>query len=645
MIDIPKAAALSIPLVTTKFKHQDYQRTVDLARKYKALMTGEDLGYLMRQFNRRESIEEFEQRQRITKHITPAICETLINPSRKLQGVKPVVDKIDYGKDNDERSQELRGFLESFSGGRSLDYYLSYLVEPSYADPNAFVVLTFDNFDSRYEYPTTYPVLMGSADVWDFEYFNNKLQYLWIHRCIEYQTGTENDKPVMAKGEKFTMYVDNHHIVFSQVREDAVAGVAEKVFLDEAGNIFEVGDNVRFGDGVYYFRADKSTLYKVTFYDQKSGEVPAFRIGWKRDQLTDNRTCVNGFHSAVPYLEKSLKSVSELDLTTALHVFPQKLQYVGRCTAKGCNKGWIGQGIVGVGMEQECGSCKGTGLQTITTAQDHMTLPLPADPNDMRDLAKFTHYVQLPVELIQQMRDIVKDIRIDAIQAVFGSDVFSKATVSQTATGAMIDMQSVYDAEAPHAMWWGFSRCLVVRVIAAYNDKSTDLRVVFSFPRNFKYETVADLIDTMTKAGNAGAGPAVMSMLNLDLIGQLYVDDPDAMKKAQTMERFNPYPGLKDETVTALISGGKANPRSALLWTERATIFAEAEAEYENAEVWFYDLDESKQRKVIAAIVDRMLEEEKSASAPPQFDAMLGVDPSIDHTADPSLDASSNIAP
>jgi len=108
MLDLQTAFAVASDLVSTGRRHPDYQRTVDLARKYRAMMTGEDLDYLMRQFNRRESEEDFKQRLRLTKHITPAICSTLMNPAHKMVGVKPIIDTIDYGKENDGAAKEIR---------------------------------------------------------------------------------------------------------------------------------------------------------------------------------------------------------------------------------------------------------------------------------------------------------------------------------------------------------------------------------------------------------------------------------------------------------------------------------------------------------------------------------------------------------
>ena len=481
----------------------------------------------------------------------------------------------------------------------------------------------------------------ASADVWDFKYSKAELQYVWLHRDIEYVTRVDGGPTVnnplakpkitTAKGHKFALYVHDHHIVFTQVKPDTIAVKTEDMLMDALGMpIVITGDKgVTFGaETGYYFRKADGTLFVVEFFDQKSGRVPAFRLGCKNDTFTDARTCVNRWHDALPYLEKSLKSVSEFDLTTALHNFPQKIQYVGKCRATGCISGYLANG-------ETCGTCQGSGIQTITTAQDHITYPLPKNAEDMRDLSQLVHYVALPVDLIQQMRDIIKDTKQDAIKAVFGSDIFSRDQVSTTATGKMIDMQSVYDALQPFAAWWAQVRTLTVYVFAAYHDKANNLRVVFRFPRNFKFDTVDELTARLEKLKDAS--PSVRSMVNMDLLAQLYVDDPKALKKAQTMERFNPYPGMSDGDVLALIGGGHAVEKNALLWTEKASVFLQAEMDYEGKAVGFYDLDEAKQKEVIDAIVDAMMEERTTSA--PEFAATTGVDAGAAMDAVPGTEA------
>ena len=62
--------------------------------------------------------------------------------------------------------------------------------------------------------------------------------------------------------------------------------------------------------------------------------IPAFRVGYLRDDATDGRTFVSPIDSAIPYFRKSLKAVSELDLSITLHTFPQKIQQHDFCVVR-----------------------------------------------------------------------------------------------------------------------------------------------------------------------------------------------------------------------------------------------------------------------------------------------------------------------
>ena len=57
-----------------------------------------------------------------------------------------------------------------------------------------------------------------------------------------------------------------------------------------------------------------------------------------------------------------VKANSELDLTMALHTFPQKIQYVSKCKDLQCRDG---KTVDGAGV---CPSCHGSGYEIITSA-------------------------------------------------------------------------------------------------------------------------------------------------------------------------------------------------------------------------------------------------------------------------------------
>jgi hypothetical protein len=119
MIDLQRAIELSkgFALQKDKHKHAHYDRTQTLYRMYRAMVTGNDLEYLLRRFDRRESEQDFQQANRIVQQVVPAITSALMAPPKKVSSVRPVVDTIDFGTDNDKRPTNcVKGYRSSTRG-------------------------------------------------------------------------------------------------------------------------------------------------------------------------------------------------------------------------------------------------------------------------------------------------------------------------------------------------------------------------------------------------------------------------------------------------------------------------------------------------------------------------------------------------
>lgn len=351
------------------------------------------------------------------------------------------------------------------------------------------------------------------------------------------------------------------------------------------------------------------------------------------DPDTDYRTCLNTLHAAIPYLLKSVKQVSELDLTTCLHVFPQKWQYAPKCTADGCNSGTLSGG-------GQCQVCKGTGRQVVIgTAQDHITLGIPDNPDEMFDLSKMSFYAQLPVELVNQMREIVEETRTNCIRAVYASDMYTKDQVNVTATAKAQELDSAYSALRPLIRKREEVKPYLVHVIAEYLDAGTNMTVTTILPQNLRYETAGDVVALMKESADV-AGRSFMTSLSNDLIQRAYTDDPNALKKALVQETFNPFSGMAEGTILQLIAGGQVSKADEVMWTQMTGIFEQAEIDHKG-EVPLYELAPDKLRAIIYAIRDERAG--VMADQQPTDPAMLGTDPngtmSLDPNADPNAAA------
>jgi hypothetical protein len=105
------------------------------------MVTGDDLCDLLERIITRESEEEFEQREKITKSVIPAILNSTKLPFKKVTRKQPKIRKIDYDEKADTRTIELEEYISKYWGNKSLEKFMEYsFVNYNYIDPNAFLI-------------------------------------------------------------------------------------------------------------------------------------------------------------------------------------------------------------------------------------------------------------------------------------------------------------------------------------------------------------------------------------------------------------------------------------------------------------------------------------------------------------------------
>lgn len=647
------AFKIALPIVAEKTKHAHYGHVVKLAESlYRPMVTGKNADHLIKRFNLRESEEAHTQRLRITELITPSISNTLMSPARKVPKVKPVVDTATFGPEAKDKDEKLNTAVKSFYGGKSVDHYFSsVLIDQSAIDPNAFCLVLFNSSDGAYEAPKAYPVIIGSEDAWDYEFLNGNLYWLMVHRAIEFEEkpkpGEEKAKPTKGKakaktkkkGHAFWLYTDQHHLYFTQVDPAKVSAPLEGLLMDANGRPVEPA-SVQAASGekeatVYYYRPNQQELYEVRAYEHGTGMVQGFRLGYVPDQSTKGATCVNLWNAAVPYMLKGIKAGSELDISAALHAFLQKIQYANPCRGSRddlgneyeCNGGRKPDG-------HKCPSCNGTGYEVHTSGQDHITLRMPRSKDDAFDLGQLVHYVQMPVDTIKWQDEYVTKLERSCYAAVYNSDRFRDPNANTTATGDIIDLQSVYDALKPLADWYSQSRVLVYKLLASFvvgKDSVKNLQVAHEFPRNMRFETLAERVKLLNEMRAAGASASALAQVNEDILEDLYIDDPAALKKAKVMASFDPFLGKAEGTIVSMISQDLTTKENKVLWTNFAYVFAEAEERAaekkdENGQpVNFWNMERGAQQEMIDEIVEELIdqmEEEAEANSGPLLPGM-----------------------
>lgn len=621
-------------------RHEDYKRTVELARDYKAFITGKDMDHLYVQYDPRESEKDLKQSIRLTNPLTPSLCAALATPLRKLVNVSPKTYMLTYLNDGDsKKSQALRDKLDSMYADNDLTaLFGKRFIDAGLEDPNSFVIYSFEDADKPVDRNILTRVI-PSKDVWGFEYKGDVLQWLLIREVIEYEV-KNGETITKMEGVRFTIYTSEHHIVFEQVDTKTIGGADKKLYDADQNEVVILSEaSVPFAAEIpYYFRVSSGTLYAVRFYAQKSGRVPAFRLGFKRDAYTDGRTCVNFWHAAYWHLRRLIKLGRENDLSLVLHTFLQKLSYETPCTAKDCTGGYLPAG-------EPCGVCKATGKSTHTTSSDHITMMLPKnrDPKDLFELSKLVTYVTIPTDIIGiQNAKIISEIK-ECYRAIFSTDVYVSDTTADTATGRKIDQQSIYDAVTDAVSWWNNSHMDSAYIVASYIGQGDDLTVIYRLPRDLGFESSMDLLLKLKEAQGISGTDAYQIALIDDLNTYQFQDDPLQLARVRTMTRFDPFVGKSTDTVLSIFGMGLTTKRNKVLWSNLSDIFDEAEQRSTKDGVVLYSLTHQKQKEVIEAVLTDLMEDMNEPAADPIGD--LGAIPEADTEEDGRTSDDADVLP
>ena len=539
-------------------RHPHYTHTMGVAALCRTLVTGEGMDVLMKRFIRRESEALFKQRVEITQHIVKPIVENILDVFRKVPRSN-YRREVSYAIGEGNNSQELEKLLKRFWGDKTADDWCALrLLELNATDPNAWVVLEWQAFDNRTERASPYPFEVSSANALDYKYQRGELLYLVARSTASSPDG----KPL----DRLTLYLPTRSVSLTEVPID----------------------QQRVNDGLLTLAGKKYQLEEHPPHNL--GYVPAFRIGYKRDMITDGATFVAPYDAAIPLLRKTIKANSELDLVMALQAFPLTLRYAEACDAPGCLSGHLN------GTETACGECGGTGKKRPTSAQEEIVVSLPTSPEGLFDLEKLVAFKAPDVSIIQFQQQYVEAKTREAKQAVFNTDIFSRKEIADTATSKNIDLQSVYDTLYPYARQFASAWEFVVRGTAQIAGLDGGLTAQLLIKRDFKLKSLDDLLAELNTVTSSGAGPAIRRNVQADIARAMMVDEPHEFVRWSVREQYNPFSGMSEAEVMYLLASDLVPRAKKVLYANLGSIFDALESEVPG----FYELEGKKQAELVA---------------------------------------------
>lgn len=588
-----------VKIVQDDVKHKYYKRVCELKRKYTALITGEDMSYLMRRFDKHESEDMFEQRKRITSHITQSVSKNLIKPLYKIPRSNSVSRNISYKDDkNLENAKQLEKILSKFYDGDSLDnWFNTRWIDLVASDPNAWCVLEWKDFDPKTEKASPYPFEVSSEQAIHYvKDISNELQFLVVRNLL-------NDDFDNEERTRYTIYGKDNAVALTSLTKEEEAVIPFKAYKE--GEIIQIVTKENMMLDLIFTRSNK--WYKIDVFEYNLGVVPAFQVGFYRDIYTDGKTYLSVIDDAVPILMKMVKANSEMDLTSALHVFPQKIQYANRCDSINCNAGYLPDGAT-------CPVCNGTGYKIAKTSQDVIYLTMPRDKDDFLNLDNIVRYVSPSVELVQWQDRYVEKLTTRCKEAMYNTELFSKKEVAETATGKNIDLQNVYDSLYTMAKAYSVKWKFAVETIAKIADMYDGLIAFYNFSKDFKLKSLTDLYNDLKIISDSNADSFVREMVYDDIAGIAYSEDHIAKGKYDVKKAFYPFSGKSEKEILYAISANLVPEEVKVLYLNYGWIFDELYLENasKNSPVNFFELNRAEQKIIIDAKVKEVIERNKT---------------------------------
>lgn len=621
MPKLNKASPILFETINNEIKHIDYDRCNEIAKDYTAYATGVGIEDYLKRFNQRETEEAFKQRKELTQVNTTDIISRLRKPLAKVNRTPATVSMTWEGKDvsySIEKKKELLSVGSKFWGPKSVQKYLTQRIsELDTIDPNSFLVIEFKE-EVRQDDPKTkanpYPFEVNSKEAINYEFKNNLIQWLIVENKIK----IVDDKGNPSDGSIYYMYIENETIKATQIH-------AETVDSTRAGNrnIIEINANseIPLKPKVKYLystgKEEDSDKNKKWFilevFEHKIGFVPAKRVGTTLDPVTRFRTCVPVIHPAKCYLDKAVKAMSEMDLTSVLHTFPQKIQYADPCDGQrvesgliGCSKGLTPSGTV-------CKVCNGTGFKGHTSSQDVIQIKMPKEASEIVSLENIMVYKHPPIDLLKFQQEFCFDVLInESISAVYNSQIFSRKDIAQTATENNIDLDSVYDTLRDFADNSSELYVFCYRCIAAIRSIDKGLTVHHSFPSDFKMQPLDSLLNDLNKANENGAPAHAKAAINSKIIAKMYMDQPKKITEIETQDKFFPFAGKTESEIAFILASDLTTKFNKILYSHYKKIFNDLEFESSLKNIDFYEVDEAMQRALIMAKVQSIITEIES---------------------------------
>lgn len=531
-------------------RHKWYTRVVEKAKFYKAMATGEDQEVYITSYKDKELEAQKENRIKITRTKTKSVTAKVLSQFERIHSQSRILDSFSYStgetqgalgaQEVDTKTKVLTAATSDFVANKSVDLYLrDKFINLNLVDPNAFLLLVPKDGEVKN------PVVVKSKHAWDYQYKNGELQYLTIGH--EYEGYTD----IYAYGKTY-------HVFITAYQGDT------KQMPPIDGNMLSLGIS------------GKQLVVSWVLFDPKAKQVPAIRWGTDKDLYTYMETCTSIIGPVEFEYKDLINRKSEYDLSLQLHLFLQKVQkgepckYTDPRTNEVCRDGYLSL------SHSECPSCKGAGLQALTTSQDALIIR-PNDEETMQPLSvnDFVKYIELPFDIVDHQHKIIYELPGIITTCIFGTDVskIGESMNPATATEVSAKVNSMNKVLARYAEHMAEIKRFIIKQTAINLGIESGLAISIQAPQDFKILSIGTLLQMLKLAKEAGADADILNGIEKQIRERQNQDNQVKTKVAEVMAKFEPFRSVPEPLKSSYIMSLPDTDQDKILFLYKDKIF------------------------------------------------------------------------
>lgn len=527
-------------------KHKYYDQCVAEAKKANMYYTGDIDDKILFEYREAETDVEKKQRKRLyiarTRHVNSSI-ENILDSLPTLDTTALSVT---------HKNPKIQKRIESMMYESNVEKQaFAFIKHSTMTDANAFVVGGMDaDGEVIFEY-------VPCKNVINYKIVNDEVKYmaLWIQAA---------DTKELDKVKIYT-------------KEFVISGT-----VDKQGNFTET-DRV---------------AVKQCF---------AFHCGYRINPENEFKTYKTILHPSFNLQKQLVQDGSEYDVIKNCHGIERTFAFAPVCdyskaTDLGIQYCRDGNVYMGEKFIDQCPSCVGKGLKIHTSSQNMIYLPEPRDKSEFLGLDKLVHTVHIEQNLIQMIREDIKELENDILMTVFNSNTIAKGEINKTATEIKIDQNGIFAAltmlgskVSDCVIWMGRVMAELVGV--------KDVSIYHGYTMEFNLGGVGQMIAARQAAVNANVSYDIVKVFDYGILKKQHMESPEFINHYSIWETFKPFADKSESERSTVLSSLAEDNRDRVLYYW----YGKVQQMVLEANPEFYEKERKDQQAAIDQVVDEII--------------------------------------